>query len=126
MKAMIAAEPDNPTPLYNLGLVYSDQGKLEEAKDLLQQAAILDSGNAQIVVAIGVAYARGGDAVSAIETLERAIPTISAPATVLPSLLRHLTASTTRTRSIRKSSRRRAIRLLVSSQRKAGPVSPVP
>jgi len=72
LKALIAADPDNPTPLYNLGMVYSDQGRLEEAKALLRQAAALDPDNAQIVVAIGVVYARTGDLAAAIETLERA------------------------------------------------------
>jgi Flp pilus assembly protein TadD len=72
LKAMIAAGPDDPTPLYNLGMVYSDQGRLEEAKALLRQAAALDPGNAQIVVAIGVVYARIGDLAAAVETLERA------------------------------------------------------
>jgi tetratricopeptide (TPR) repeat protein len=72
LKALIAATPDSPTPLYNLGMVYSDQGRLEEAKALLRQAATLDPNNAQIVVAIGVAYARAGDLTAAVETLEQA------------------------------------------------------
>jgi len=72
LKALIAAGPDNPTPLYNLGMVYSDQGRLEEAKALLRQAAPLDPDNAQIVVEVGVVYARTGDLAAAIETLERA------------------------------------------------------
>jgi Flp pilus assembly protein TadD len=73
MKALIAAEPDKATLLYNLGMVYSDQGRLEEAKNLLRQAAALNPKESQIVVAIGVVYARAGDPASAIETLERAI-----------------------------------------------------
>ena len=73
MKALIAAEPDNATLLCNLGMVYSDQGRLEEAKYLLRQAAALDPKESQIVVAIGVVHARAGDPASAIETLERAI-----------------------------------------------------
>jgi Flp pilus assembly protein TadD len=72
LKALIAEGPHNPTPLYNLGMVYSDQGRLEEAKVLLRQAATLDPDNAQIVVAIGVVYARTGDLAAAVETLERA------------------------------------------------------
>jgi len=72
LKALIAAGPDVPPPLYNLGMVYSDQGRLEEAQALLQQAAALDPDNAKIVVAIGVVYARTGDLSAAIETLERA------------------------------------------------------
>jgi len=73
MKALIAAEPDNASLLYNLGMVYSDQGRLEEAKHLLQQAAAVDPSNAGIVIAIGVVHARAGDAASAIETLEQAV-----------------------------------------------------
>jgi predicted Zn-dependent protease len=73
LKALIAAEPDNASLLYNLGMVYSDQGRLQEATDLLRQAAALDPGNAQLVVAIGVVYARAGDVASAIETLEQAV-----------------------------------------------------
>jgi Flp pilus assembly protein TadD len=72
LKALIAAGPNNPTPLYNLGMVYSDQGRLEEARALLRQAAALDPDNAQIVVAIGVAHARTGDLAAAIQTLEQA------------------------------------------------------
>ena len=72
LKALIAAEPGNAPLLYNLGMVYSDQGRLEEAKVLLRQAASLNPDNAQIVVAIGVAYARAGDLAAAVETLDRA------------------------------------------------------
>jgi tetratricopeptide (TPR) repeat protein len=73
LRALIAAEPDNASPLFNLGMVYSDQGRLLEAKELLQQAANLDPGNAQIFVAIGVVQARAGDLTSAIATFEQAI-----------------------------------------------------
>jgi Flp pilus assembly protein TadD len=73
LKALASIEPDNPTPLYNLGMVYSDQGRLQQATDLLRQAASLDPRNAHIVVAIGVAHARAGDVPSAIETLQRAL-----------------------------------------------------
>jgi Flp pilus assembly protein TadD len=73
LKALIAAEPNNATLLHNLGMVYSDQGRLEEAKDLLQQAAALDPSNAQIVTAIGVVHGRAGDLTSAVMTLEQAV-----------------------------------------------------
>jgi Flp pilus assembly protein TadD len=73
LKALIAGAPGNPTPLYNLGMAYSDQGRLEQAKDLLTQAASLEPGNSSIVVAIGVVHARAGDLPAAIETLERAV-----------------------------------------------------
>jgi Flp pilus assembly protein TadD len=73
LKALIAAEPDNATLLQNLGMAYSDQGRLQEAKDLLRQAASLDPNNAQIVIAIGVVHARAGDLASAVATLEQAV-----------------------------------------------------
>jgi Flp pilus assembly protein TadD len=73
LKALIAAEPDNATLLYNLGMVYSDQGRLKDAKAHLRQAATLDPGNAQIVVAIGVVHARADELASAIEALEQAV-----------------------------------------------------
>lgn len=72
LKALLATTPGNPTALYNLGMVYSDQGKLALAEDLLSQAAAADPENARIVVALGVAQARGGDLPTAIKTLERA------------------------------------------------------
>lgn len=73
LKALIAAEPNNATLLHNLGMVYSDQGRLQEAKDLLRQAAALDPSNAQIVIAIGVVHGRTGDLTSAVATLEQAV-----------------------------------------------------
>ena len=73
LKALIARDPDNPTQLYNLGMVYSDEGRLEEAKDYLRRATALDPQKAQIIVAIGVVHARAGDLPSAIETLRRAV-----------------------------------------------------
>jgi tetratricopeptide (TPR) repeat protein len=73
LKALIARDPDNPTQLYNLGMVYSDEGRLDQARDLLGRAADLDPRNAHIVVAIGVAHARSGNLNAAIETLRRAI-----------------------------------------------------
>jgi Flp pilus assembly protein TadD len=72
LRALIAAEPRNANLLYNLGMVYSDQGRLNEAKALLRQAAALDPDSAQILVAIGVVYAREDDLAAAIEILEQA------------------------------------------------------
>jgi Flp pilus assembly protein TadD len=73
LKALIAAGPDNATLLHNLGMVYSDQGSLQEANHLLRQAAALDPSNAQTVTAIGVVHARAGDLTSAVATLEQAV-----------------------------------------------------
>jgi len=73
LKALIARYPANPSQLYNLGMVYSDEGKLNDAADYLRQAAALDPQNPNIVVAIGVLHARAGDLDLAIETLNRAV-----------------------------------------------------
>lgn len=73
LKALVANNPTDASPLYNLGMLYSDQGKLEQAEELLRQAAALDSDNPHIVVALGVVYARGGDVTAAVETLQQAV-----------------------------------------------------
>lgn len=73
LKALIAANPHDPSPLYNLGMVYSDHGRLAEAKELLHKAASLDPRDAHIVVALGVVHARNDDLKSAIKTLEQAV-----------------------------------------------------
>lgn len=73
LKALIAAKANDPIPLYNLGVLYSDQGRLKEAKELLRTAASLDPSNAHILVATGVVQARADDLKAAIETLEQAV-----------------------------------------------------
>lgn len=73
LKALIAKNPNDPSPRYNLGMLYSDQGRLEQAESLLTQAAALDSDNPHIVVALGVVHAREGDLNAAIETLRHAV-----------------------------------------------------
>ena len=73
LKALIAAKANDPIPLYNLGVLYSDQGRLKEAKEILHTAASLDPSNAHIVVAIGVVQARADDLKAAIRTLEQAV-----------------------------------------------------
>ena len=73
LKALIAAKANDPIPLYNLGVLYSDQGRLKDARELLQTAASLDPSNAHILVATGVVQARADDLKAAIETLEQAV-----------------------------------------------------
>jgi len=73
LKALIAAKANDPIPLYNLGVLYSDQSRLYEAKELLHTAASLDPSNAHILVAIGVVQARADDLKAAIETLDQAV-----------------------------------------------------
>jgi tetratricopeptide (TPR) repeat protein len=73
LAAMIAMAPDDPKPYYNLGMVFSDQGRLEEAKHYLEHAVALAPQHADAVVALGVAHARAGNLESAVKTLERAL-----------------------------------------------------
>lgn len=73
LKALIAKNPKDVTHLYNIGMVYSDQGKLEQAEDTLRQAVALDPRHAHAVVALGVVQSRAGDLDSAVQTLRRAV-----------------------------------------------------
>lgn len=73
LTAMIAMAPDDPTPYYNLGMVFSDQGRLKEATHYLEQAVALAPQHAHAVTALGVAHARAGDLDSAVQTLTSAI-----------------------------------------------------
>ena len=76
LKALIAKAPGNPTHLYNLGMVYSDQGRLAEAKDLLAQVLAIAPSHTNSLVALGVVHARAGDADAAVKTAhKRAITT---------------------------------------------------
>lgn len=73
LKALIAKAPGNPTHLYNLGMVYSDQGRLAEAKDLLSQVLAIAPSHTNSLVALGVVHARAGDADAAVKTLRHAV-----------------------------------------------------
>ena len=73
LKALIAKAPNDPTNFYNLGMVYSDQGRLEEAVQVLSQALTAEPGHINSLVALGVVHARGGDLEAAINTLRHAL-----------------------------------------------------
>lgn len=73
LKALIAKAPNDPSHLYNLGMVYSDQGRLTDAKEVLQQALSKRPEHVNTIVALGVVHARGGDLDAAIETLRHAL-----------------------------------------------------
>jgi Flp pilus assembly protein TadD len=66
-------EPGNPAHPYNLGMVYSDLGQLERARDLLREALRLDPANVNALVALGVAQVRGGDTDGAVASLTEAV-----------------------------------------------------
>lgn len=73
MEILLAAEPRNADVLYNLGMVYSDMGRTEDAIELLSRAVESDPENTNAFVALGVAYQRNGDLSEALESLRNAI-----------------------------------------------------
>lgn len=73
LKALIAEAPTNPSHLYKLGVVYSDQGRLAEAKDVLTRALAVAPAHLNSLVALGVVLARAGDVDSAVTTLRHAV-----------------------------------------------------
>lgn len=73
LKALIAKAPSDPKHLYNLGMVYSDQGRLAEAVQILSQALTAKPGHINSLVALGVVHARSGDLDAAITTLRHAL-----------------------------------------------------
>lgn len=73
LKALIAKHPGDALSHYNLGMVYSDQGKLGEAEQHLAQAVSLNPGHANAIVALGVVHARAGDLRAAVESLRKAV-----------------------------------------------------
>jgi Flp pilus assembly protein TadD len=73
LESLLATDPDDTVALYNLGMAYSDKGRLVEAKEHLERLARLEPGNANAIVALGVAQARSGDRETAEETLRRGL-----------------------------------------------------
>lgn len=73
LAAMLQANPRDQEALYNLGMVYSDQGRLDEAQQLLRQATEVAPDHAHAWIALGVAYLRTKDAEAARPALERAL-----------------------------------------------------
>jgi Flp pilus assembly protein TadD len=73
LETLIKLEPEHPAALYNLGLLASEEGKLEEARALLRRAIAADPANANAQVALGVAALRAQDLAEARQALERAV-----------------------------------------------------
>jgi Flp pilus assembly protein TadD len=67
------SRPDDPDVLFNLGMAYSDLGRLDEASVTLTEATRIEPGNAHAVVALGVAQQRAKQPEKAVETLRRAL-----------------------------------------------------
>ena len=73
LESVLAADGDDLQALYNLGMAYSDTGKVSEAAELLARLVRLDPENVNGRVALGVAYARAGNRQAAEEALRAAV-----------------------------------------------------
>lgn len=73
LKALKAKDPESPTHLYNLGIAYSEQGRLDEAKTLLGYALAKAPDHLDGLVALGVVHARSGELDAAVKTLRHSI-----------------------------------------------------
>ncbi len=73
LEALLEDHPDNALLLHNLGMCYSDMGRLEDAIRTLQRATELQPGFADAYVALGVARARAEDDDAAMAALQKAL-----------------------------------------------------
>ena len=73
LRLLQRVRPDDPAVLYNLGMVLSDQGQLDEAIRHLQTAAEQHPDGANILVALGVAQYRSRNLAEAKKALEAAV-----------------------------------------------------
>lgn len=73
LRALVALAPENPTHLYNLGMAYSDLGRLDEAKVLLSDVLAKAPEHLHSLVALGVVHARAGELDAAVKALRHSI-----------------------------------------------------
>lgn len=73
METMLAAAPEDPTVLYNLGMAYSDTGQIDRAIFLLSNAVEQDAQDSNSLVALGIARQRNDEYSEALGALRRAI-----------------------------------------------------
>ena len=77
LEALLQLQPEHPEALYNLGVLASEEGRLEEARLLLRRAVIANAGDthaqANAQVALGLAALRQEDRSEARQALEAAI-----------------------------------------------------
>ncbi len=72
LKTALEKAPENARVLFNLGLCYLKDDKLDEARKALDQSVKLDP-RADPIMALGLVFYRQGDFASAIETYRRAV-----------------------------------------------------
>ncbi|MCP9852825.1 tetratricopeptide repeat protein [Synechococcus sp. HJ21-Hayes] len=77
LETLLQLQPEHPEVLYNLGVLASEEGQLEEARQLLRRAVVANAGDAHAQanaqVALGLAALRQGDKAEARQALEAAI-----------------------------------------------------
>ncbi|PWQ97866.1 tetratricopeptide repeat protein [Leucothrix pacifica] len=73
LNAILEHDPNDTDSLYNLGMVYSDQGKLDDAVSLLTKATETDPKHYHAFVALGVAHLRQGQVEPAETALKQAL-----------------------------------------------------
>ena len=77
LETLLQLEPEHPVALYNLGVLASEEGKLEEARLLLRRAVVANAGDdhaqANAQVALALAAMRLSDKAEARQALEAAI-----------------------------------------------------
>lgn len=73
LETLLQANPRDYNALYNLGLVYSDQGKLDKAQELLKRATEIHPDHANTWVGLGVAAFRGKNLEDARKAFEKAL-----------------------------------------------------
>ena len=70
LKAVLKHSPDDPVVLYNLGMALSDLNQLDDAIKMLNHLIELQADNARAWNALGVAYSRINDMISAEKSLQ--------------------------------------------------------
>lgn len=73
LESLNQADPANEIVLFNLGMAYSDLGRLDEARSHLQNAVRIDPQYAAAWVALGVAQQRSGMADEALTSFQTAL-----------------------------------------------------
>jgi Flp pilus assembly protein TadD len=77
LETLLQLQPEHPEALYNLGVLASEEGQLEEARVLLRRAVVANAGDAHAQanaqVALGLAALRQSDQAEARQALEAAI-----------------------------------------------------
>ena len=77
LETLLQLQPEHPEALYNLGVLASEEGRLEESRLLLRRAVIANAGDSHALanaqVALGLAALRQEDRSEARQALEAAI-----------------------------------------------------